>query len=780
MNKIFIMLTAIVVSINAFGQNKYYGRVISENKAGLSGATITSVENPENGVVADFDGNFEILLRNTNKVKISYVGFESKITKLTKTFNTIILNEAQTGLEEVVISASRELQKRSEVPASISTISARQIQESKAFGLEQLVNEVPGVFMSTSKAAGNEQHFMSVRSPISTRSIFLYLEDGLPIRPTAVFNHNSLLEINNTSLQKIEVLKGPASSIYGSEAIGASFNFITQDPTFNPSGSLGFQLNDLGLSRYEAEYSQYLGKKVGFYVGSQYVQRKNGPIEYSDYEKFGLTFKSKVNFSSSLEWTNVLDLINYRSDMTGSLGENDFRTGEYLSDQTFTNRTDNSLRLRSTLDKEWNSKNKTTFNFIFRDNTMGQIPSYRVTQFREQGQLTGSGSGEINSNGFNSYVGIIQHKTDFKFWNSTLITGVSLDYSPQKYFANPIQVQVDVETHKNTGYTIDKNNFLLNYRANILNYAGYAQYEISPIQKLKVTGAIRFDKFQYDYNNLIEDVAGPEDAITRYQNWSPKIGFNYNFSKALGIYGNYAVGFTPPETSNLYRNSFVGAGGRVFDLKPSNYNNYELGGYFNLPSRVKLDLALYMLNGKNTLISLRNGNDEFYYTNAGKTRSYGIEYGVTYFPVSSLRITHSGSLARHRYIKFFQNGVDYSGTDRETAPRYTSFTEISYHPSFLTHLNISANNTMVGRYNTSFEGQVISEDGGHSTATYKGYSIFNLKASYTLKRFEFWGQVLNIFDSLYAVEASYNIYRKENSYTIGNPRAFHLGVKYNF
>ena len=775
-----MVLLAMAISITSYGQNKFRGRVISENQTGLAGATITSAENPENGVVADIDGNFEITLANTHKVRVSYVGFQQKIIELKQSFNTIILSEENSTLDEVVVSASRELQRRSEVPASISTISAKQIRESKALGLEQLVNQVPGVFMPTSKAAGNEQHFMSVRSPISTRSIFLYLEDGLPIRPTAVFNHNSLLEINNTSLEKIEVLKGPASSIYGSEAIGGSFNFITKDPTFKPYGSLAFQINNLGLSRYEAEYSQYVGKKVGFYVGTQYVQRKNGPIEHSDYEKFGLTFKSKVAFSNSLEWTNVLDIINYRSDMTGSLSETDFRAGNYESDQTFTNRTDNSLRLRSSLDKKWNRNNKTTFNFIFRDNTMGQIPSYRITQFRAQGQLTGSGSGEVNSNEFNSFVGIIQHKTDFKFWNSSLITGISVDYSPQQYVANPTQVQVDVETQKNTGYTVDKNDYLLNYRANILNYAGYAQYEINPFPKLKITAAARFDEFQYDYNNLIEEVAGPKDATTRYQNWSPKIGFNYNFSKVLGIYGNYAVGFTPPETSNLYRNSFVGAGGRVFDLQPSQYDNYELGGYFNLPSRLKLDLAIYMLNGKNTLISLRDANDEFYYTNAGKTRSYGLEYGITYFPIPELRITHSGSFAKHRYINFFEKGVDYSGTDRETAPGYTGFTEISYHPSFLNNFNISASNTLVGSYNTSFEGQVVSENGQHSTATYKGFSVFNLKANYTYKNFEFWGQLLNVFDSLYAVEASYNIYKKENSYNIGNPRAFHLGVKYNF
>jgi len=102
------------------------------------------------------------------------------------------------ALEEVLVSsANRELQKRSEVPGSIAIITAKGSKETKAFGIDQLVNNIPGVFMSTSRVASNEQHFMAVRSPISTRALFLYLEDGLPIRPTSVFNHNSLLEMND-------------------------------------------------------------------------------------------------------------------------------------------------------------------------------------------------------------------------------------------------------------------------------------------------------------------------------------------------------------------------------------------------------------------------------------------------------------------------------------------------------------------------------------------------------------------------------------------------------
>ena len=699
-------------------------------------------------------------------------------------------------LETVVVtSASRELQKRSEVPGAISLLDAKAIEDTKAFGIDQLVNQVPGVIMSTSRAASNEQHFMAARSPISIKAIFLYLEDGLPIRPTAVFNHNALLEMNSTSFNRIEVLKGPASSIYGSDAIGGSFNFITKQPKTPLEGSIGFQTNDLGLTRYEVEVGSKATDRFGMYFGAHYVQREDGPIQHSDYEKLAITFKTIYDITPTITWTTVFDAIEYRSDMSGSLSESDYTGGNFESDQTFTEREALAFRVRSTLTKNWNKNNKTSFNVIFRDNSMDQNPSYRVRQFRDQGQLTGFGSGEVNSNQFQSYVGLIQHKINFNFANSSLILGATADLSPQEYVAETSDVSVDPTTGRNTDFSLNSGDYILNYEADILNYAGYLQYEISPLPNLKITSALRYDRFEYDYDNRSENVAGARDAKNDYDNIAPKLGLNYNFNTQIGIYANYANGFTPPQTSTLYRNSFVGVRGEVFDLKPSRYNNFEIGGYFTVPNTIKLDAALYLLEGKNTLITLRDENDEFFNSNAGQTRSYGIEYGITYYTaIQGLSVTHNGSYAEHQYINFFDRGVDYSDTDRETAPNLIGTSMITYKKDFNPNFSftVTAAHELVGSYTTSFENQVAVTDANGdpmldnqgipktTTAAYDGHNIINGSASIRYKKIEIWGHALNIFDELYAARASYNRFRNENSYTIGNPRAFHFGMRYTF
>ena len=784
--KQLLVLAICLASLFSYAQNTYSGKIIDKNNNPLIGATIQSKSNINNAVISDENGNFKISLQENKVVIVKFMGFTTVEFTLLETKNIIVLKENDEILEEIVISASREIQTRKEVPASISVISAKDIAETKALGIDQLVNDVSGVIMSTSRAASNEQHFMSVRSPISTKSLFLYVEDGLPIRPTAVFNHNALLEMNDVAFSRVEVLKGPASSIYGSEAIGGSFNFLTKNPTRDFTGGVGFQTNDLGLTRYDVELSQYAGDNIGFYLGVQSVKREDGPLEHSDYEKFALTFKNVNHLSTTLNWTNFFNIIDYRSDMSGSLSEADYTGGNFESDQTFTERVAFAFRFRSTLDKRWNMNNKTTLNFAFRKNDMDQNPSFRVRQGRDRNtrQLTGTGTGEINSNEFISYVGLLQHKIDFGFANSSLIVGASADFSPQRYQAETIDVIVDTATGQNIDFTLNEGDFILNYDADIFNYAGYFQYEINPTEALKLTAALRYDGFKYDYNNLSPSVGGPLDSKNTYNNVSPKLGVNYNFSKNVGVFANYSNGFTPPQTSSLYRNSLVGVGGEVFDLKPSNYNNYEIGTYFSLASKITGDIAFYVLDGDDTLVTLRDENDEFFNANAGKTRSYGIEYGITYKPIDEVTISHNGTYAKHRYIEFSTNAgstlFDLSDTDRETAPSLSGNSKIIYKPNYAKGLLVSLTHELVGAYNTSFENQIDNQDGTFSTATYDGHSIFNALVSYNFKHFEVWGHALNLFDELYSTRASYNRFNSQNTYTIGNPRAFHFGIKYKF
>lgn len=763
MKNIILSLVLFITSACAIAQTTYSGTITNTSNSIIRNANITST-NSNAATISDASGKFEITLNNNPEVEISVMGYTTQKITLTKGSNFIMLYTDLNSLNEVVVSGNREKQKRNEVPAAISVINAEKINLTKPIGIEDLVNDVPGVFMSTSKAASNEQHFMAVRSPISTKALFLYLEDGIAIRPTSVFNHNALLEMNLLAHERLEVLKGPNSSIYGSEAIGGSFNFITKKPTQDWSGSIGGQINDLGYRNIGLELSKTIKNVSGWYVAANYSFREDGPVDYSDYEKFAFTINNINKVSDKLTWTNSLNIVDYRSDTAGSVSETNFLAGEYETDQTFTNREAESLRLKSSLVQKWDNQNKTTLNLIYRDNVLDQIPSYRIN-------FSGT-TGEINSNKFKSYAVLAQHKLDFNFLNASLVAGGAFDLSPQDYVANTTDVVTNDEgIHES--FTVNEDDFILNYEADILNYAGFAQFEISPIEKLKITAGLRYDMFEYDFDTQIEgDI---EDSVDSWEHIAPKIGLNYNLYDFAGLYANYSNGFTPPQVSTLYRNS-----DETLGIKPSTYHNFEVGGYIALDNKVTIDAALYVLEGRDTLITIQTEDDDnsFFATNAGETRSYGFEYGITYKPIEEVTITHNGTVSFHKYVKFIEDGVDYSNTDRESAPNILSTTKLNYQPKFVKGLNVGITYERVGEYNTSFEDEILNDDGTTSTATYDGHHIFNGLISYRINKFEVWGHVLNIFDDLYANNVSYGFGR--NSYTLGNPRAFQLGVKYNF
>ncbi|MEO8822083.1 MAG: carboxypeptidase-like regulatory domain-containing protein, partial [Ginsengibacter sp.] len=185
MNKRVCLTVMLLMAIGvAFSQNKIVGKVVDEaTHQPLQGATITDLRNNLH-IVTDGDGNFNLPNRS-DSVRVSFLGYTSVIIAVNQQNSLISLSPSFANLNEIIVSGNREVQKRTEVPVAIDVISKTQINETKASRLDMLVNQVPGVFMVD---LGNEQHSMSVRQPLGYSSLFLYLEDGIPIRTVGDFN----------------------------------------------------------------------------------------------------------------------------------------------------------------------------------------------------------------------------------------------------------------------------------------------------------------------------------------------------------------------------------------------------------------------------------------------------------------------------------------------------------------------------------------------------------------------------------------------------------------
>src|SRR5690554_5097038 len=135
--------------------------------------------------------------------------------------------------EEIVVTGSREATLRAETPSSVSVINDMTLDQVKPAHPSEVLNRVPGV---TVQQTNGEGHITGIRQPIGTSPVYLFLEDGVPVRASGFFNHNALYEINMAMSGGIEVTRGPGTALQGSDAIDRVINVLTRAPSEDPEG----------------------------------------------------------------------------------------------------------------------------------------------------------------------------------------------------------------------------------------------------------------------------------------------------------------------------------------------------------------------------------------------------------------------------------------------------------------------------------------------------------------------------------------------------------------
>jgi outer membrane receptor protein involved in Fe transport len=774
MKKLILLICTFLIAGNVWSQNltTIQGKVFdAQTKEPITGATIT--ESKTNTTTTDAAGKFNIKT-SAKSLQVSFVGYTGRTVEVKGQTLAIALQPSTTELQRVVISANRTAQKRSESPIAITSISKQTIDDTRAQRMDMLLNKVSGVNMVN---LGNEQHQMSIRQPMSTNNLFLYLEDGVPIRTSAVFNHNALLEMNMAAVKNIEVIKGPSSALYGAEAIGGVVNLITQAPPAYTSGYISTQINNQGYKRTDGQIGTTTGN-LGFIASGYYADQTNGPIGYSDFHKTALTGRLDYKIDKNTLWTNSVSYINYFSDMYGSLDSTHFAVKNYAAQAFFTYRKVTALRARSTISHNWSDSSSTNATFMYRDNSVIQNPSYAIASYRTAGKSSNpvspdTATGNINNNSFKSYGLFVQHVQKLKFLQSKLIVGTSAELDPQSFYQQFIwikkQNQAGLVNYVSYN-TAEPDVVMANYSTVVSNFGSYIDYDFNIAPGLRISTALRYDAFQYAFVNYLpgSSVTGGPSTITNYGKVAPKIGFTYNH-KGIGFYGTYSEGYVPPQITQVFGKTSNSA-----YLLPQTFANYELGGWLSLlDNKLYIDYSAYLMNGSNEIINVKLPDNTTQPQNAGATRHIGLEYSINYRPTDELYLRLSATNAKHTFVNYIASGVNYNGKEMAAAPNFTGNAEVVYKPHYLKGLRVGVEEQQVGKYYMDNLQQY----------TYGGFNVTNIRAGYQLGHADVWLNALNVFNTYYATIATASATTNgaaSYSYNLGDPRALTLGVSYHF
>jgi iron complex outermembrane recepter protein len=775
MKKKFLYILFILLNtINAFSQEQktVKGKVFDiHTKEPIQGVVIKTLISSQS-TISNALGEFTITtISSKDSINISFIGYQSIIVANNSKMN-ISLSPSNLELQSVVVTANRAAALRTESPIAISRLSPKLIDESKASMVFELINKTPGVIMPS---YNNEQHGMAIRQPMGISAYYLYMEDGVPIRPLGVFNHNALLEINQFAISSIEVVKGPVSSIYGPEAVGGAVNFIMQRPTLVPTAKVGVQFDNWGFRRVQFGAGGKI-KKFGFYIGGLSSQQTNSWMAASDYDKTSINARLEYNFTEKTRLIGSIIYGKYYSQMAGSVDSTMFYSRNYVSASDFTYRKSDATRSRLTLEHDWNTNSKSFITFFQRNNKHGQNPSYGIRW--TPGATTARG--EINSNNFESYGVIAQHSQKFSFLNSKLIVGGVLDLSKNDYWSYRIDLNAKLDPTNRfvEKYTIDRERPdlpIANYNGDIKNYAGYVQYDFEPLSKLRFSIGGRYDVMDLDYTNNINNTSG---NIT-YERFTPKVGVTYDLGRGKGIYANYSQGFSPPSLTAIFRPRPNTTPVQFYtNLNPAYFNNYEIGGWASLlKNKIYVDVTFYQMDGRNELLNIRQPDNSTDFQSAGKTLHRGIEFGITAKPNEQYWFRFGGTNALHRFEDFeiSKNPADklknLGGFEMPSSPRWSWNTEFTYYPKWVKNLR------------TSLEWQYLSSwyQNQINTIKYEGYNLINFRIGYKWKSIELYSNILNLTDELYANSASRgNNPTDRSTFNPGAPRTYVFGLQYNF
>lgn len=238
---IFFRLLVLCVMLSVSNQWLFAQKLIAKDKTSetpIEGITLISYS-PQVIIVTNNEGQVDISpFKNSVKIEVRGMGFETistTYTELVARNGEIRLQPVNFNLDEVVVAATRWQQPYNEVPGKISKISAKEILLQNPQTAADLLGNSGEVFIQKSQQGGGSP---MIRGFATNR--LLYALDGVRMN-TAIFragNLQNVISLDPLAIENAEVMFGPASVIYGSDAIGGVMSFQTLSPQLSADGSV--------------------------------------------------------------------------------------------------------------------------------------------------------------------------------------------------------------------------------------------------------------------------------------------------------------------------------------------------------------------------------------------------------------------------------------------------------------------------------------------------------------------------------------------------------------
>jgi len=281
---VFITL-AIAGSARAQSATDIHGRVIDERNASVAEAEVSLSSRSGAQLVAVTDNNGAYIFKGIGtgdyviEVKArGFAGFTSKPLHLTR--GQSLANDIQLAVQavnaSVVVTANGTAQTTDEVSKAVSILSEQVIEQKRDLTLSESVRGLPGVRVQQQGSFGS---LTTIRLRGQRTFDTAFLLDGLRVRDASDINGSGVpfvADLLPVDLDRVEMLRGSGSSIYGTNAIGGVINLMPKTGTGKPAFEFGFDGGSLALFRERIKGSGGIGQRMGYSFGITRMDVRRG------------------------------------------------------------------------------------------------------------------------------------------------------------------------------------------------------------------------------------------------------------------------------------------------------------------------------------------------------------------------------------------------------------------------------------------------------------------------------------------------------------------------
>ena len=654
-------------------------------------------------------------------------------------------------LPEIILDASPIKNSLQTAASAVSVISSAAINKIDGIILTPVLNTIPGIFMQQGSLNTNRITIRGIgaRSQFGTNRVKAYL-DGIPL--SSGEGETVIEDIDVASIEKIEIIKGPNSTSFGSGLGGVIHLFSRETPVLESFGKSTTTFGSYGLlqQRLLGGYSDANSNVYSSYSDLQSDgYRANSSFKR---EAFNLNGKQKITENGNLSFIGIFTRL--KAYIPSSLNEKDFVNNPEKAAPTWAaaqgyesyNKFLIGLGHDHQFSDKWSLKSSLFYNFK---------EGYETRPF------------DILADKINS-VGVrlsINYKDYFFSLPVELSIGTEMAAEQYKYslyrnlyLSQPGQGSIEGEEFS----AIEQNR----------NYGNYfLQMEFWLLKNLHLETGIAFNTTTYSLDDIFKPNSITQNNTYTFGGiWSPRIGLSYKVGKGKNIYTSVSKGFSVPSVAET-----LTAEGQInTDLKPETGWNYELGFKGNwFVNQLYTALTLFSTQIENVLVAQRTADDQYVGVNAGSSSHPGIELLVNYtlFESSKFQVTpyFSAALNNFKFKDFVDRGIDYSGN------------QLTGVPDKQLNFGLDVNTKKGFNINMSYRiiGEIPMNDS--NTKYSESYSLLDVKANYifTISKFlrtELNAGVNNALDEKYAA----SILPNAVGFGVAQPRYFYPGNPINY